>query len=190
MDNYNKVSAIILSGGKSSRLGEDKCDLIFNGTSFLNNQVKKMASIGIVDILASGYHGNNSEAKVIEDSILKGPLSGLYFGLKNIVNDRAFVVSVDVPLISTETIKKIIDYSFEIDKDIVVVKHGKDIEPLIAVYKKELYTIIYEMLKGDDYSVRSLFDKCKVSYIEIDNTDELVNINYKDDYLQLIKEHK
>lgn len=186
MNKYSDISAIILSGGKSSRYGQDKCDLIFNGNTFLNNQIKKFSDIGIEDIVASGYHGKICDTQIVEDSILKGPLSGIYFGLKTIKNDKAFVVSVDVPLLETDTIKQIIDYSYDNDSDIIAVKHGESIEPLIAIYKKELYTKIDDILNGNNYSIMRLFDISKVDFIEIDKVEQFLNVNYKDDYNKLI----
>ena len=106
MDDYSKVSAIVLSGGLSSRMGQDKCDLEFDGETLLNIQIDKLKSIGIKDIIASGYRGKNLNAKVLKDDIMKGPLSGILIGLKEIENDRAFVISVDVPLVRIMSIKK------------------------------------------------------------------------------------
>lgn len=186
MNKYSDVSAIILSGGKSSRYGQDKCDVIFDGDTFLNNQIKKFRDIGVEDIIASGYHGNNCDARIVEDSILKGPLSGVYFGLRAIKNDKAFVVSVDLPLLREDTIKQIIDYLYIHDSDVVAAKHGDSVEPLVAVYKKDLYNKINELLNGDNYSMMGLFDKCKVDFVEIENKEQFLNVNYKDDYNKLI----
>ena len=186
MNKYSDISAIILSGGKSSRYGQDKCDLLFDGNTFLNNQINKFRDIGIVDIIACGYRGEKCDTKVVEDSILKGPLSGIYFGLKATKNDKAFVVSVDLPLLQKDTIKQIIDYSYTSNSDIVAVKHEERIEPLIAIYKKDLCSKIYELLNGDNYSLMGLFDLCKVDFVEMDKKEQFLNVNYKDDYKKLI----
>ena len=186
MNDNSIISAIVLSGGKSSRYGEDKCDLLYKGETFLNHQINKIRNIGINDIIACGYHGDICDTKVVADNILKGPLSGLYFGLKAIKNDRAFVVSVDVPLIKLETIQKLIDCSLNIDSDIAAVKHNGNIEPLVAIYKKDLYNNIERLLTGDNYSMMRLLDNSKTSYVEIDEDAQFLNVNYKDDYNKLI----
>lgn len=187
--NINKqVSSIILSGGKSSRMGTDKCDLVFCGETLLNWQIDKMREVGIEDIIASGYKGTNSKSKVVEDNIKKGPLSGILKGLSEIKNDRAFVISVDVPLVKVETIKKIIDYSFDKDLDITLMRHNGNREPLIGVYKKNLTSKIEDILLGDQYSVMKLADRCNYEFVDVDDDDEyFLNINYKDDYDKLLK---
>ena len=188
MVDYKKVSAIVLSGGKSSRMGTDKCDLIYNNESLINLQIDKLNDIGVEDIVASGYRGKNCKTKIIRDDIMKGPLSGIYVGLNNIKNDRALVISVDVPLVKKDTIKKVIDYSFERDLDIAMVKHHGNREPLIGVYKKELIPKIEAILLSDSYSVMKLADMCKYEFVDVEDDDEdFLNVNYKDDYDKLLK---
>ena len=188
MSNYEKISAIILSGGLSKRMGKDKCDLEFDGETLLNLQIDKMKLIGITDIIASGYRGKDCKAKVISDDIMKGPLSGILLGLKNIINDRAFVISVDVPLVRVESIKRIIDYSFEQDLDIVMMRHNGNREPLMGVYKKSLINDIEKILKGDKLSVMKLADAVNYEFLDIDDDDKYyLNVNYKDDYDKLLK---
>lgn len=188
MDDCKKVSAIVLSGGKSSRMGTDKCDLIYNNESLINLQIDKLNEIGIEDIIAAGYRGKNCKTKIVRDDIMKGPLSGIYVGLNNIKNDRALVISVDVPLVKKGTIKKVIEYSFEKDLDIAMVIHHGNREPLIGVYKKDLVKKIEAILRSDSYSVMKLVDMCKYEFLDVEDDDEkFLNINYKDDYDKLLK---
>ena len=188
MDNYQKVSAIVLSGGKSSRMGEDKCDLKYNGETLLNLQVEKFKRIGIDDVIASGYRGKDCKAKVVEDEILKGPLSGILKGMQVIKNDRAFVISVDVPLFKEDSIKKLIDYSLDKELQIVLARHGGKQEPLIGVFKKEVTSKIENIIKGDNHSVMRLVDECSYDFLDIEEDEEyFLNINYKDDYDKLLK---
>ena len=188
MVDCKKVSAIVLSGGKSSRMGTDKCDLIYNNESLINLQIDKLNEIGIEDIIAAGYRGKNCKTKIVRDDIMKGPLSGIYVGLNNIKNDRALVISVDVPLVKKGTIKKVIEYSFEKDLDIAMVMHHGNREPLIGVYKKELVKKIEAILRSESYSVMKLADMCKYEFVDVEDDDEdFLNVNYKDDYDKLLK---
>ena len=188
MSNYERVSAIVLSGGLSSRMGQDKCDLVFDGETLLNVQIDKLKSIGINDIIASGYRGTNTKAKVVHDDIMKGPLSGILLGLKEIENDRAFVISVDVPLVRRTCIKKIIDYSFDKDLEMAMIRHNGNREPLMGVYKKSLIQKIETVLSGDNYSVMRLADVAIHDFLDIDDDDKyFLNVNNKDDYNTLLK---
>lgn len=188
MVDLKKVSAIVLSGGKSSRMGTDKCDLTYNNESLINLQIGKLNELGIEDVIAAGYRGKNCKTKIVRDDVMKGPLSGIYVGLNNIKNDRAFVISVDVPLVNIETIKRVIEFSFEKDLDIAMVIHHGNREPLIGVYKKDLVKKIEAILRSDSYSVMKLADMCKYEFLDVEDDDEkFLNINYKDDYDKLLK---
>ena len=169
-------------------MGTDKCDLEYDGHSLLNIQISKMKCLGIEDIIASGYRGKECDARVIEDDIMKGPLSGILKGLMVIKNDRAFVISVDVPLVKLENIKRVIDYSFENDLDMSMIRHNGHCEPLIGVYKKSLIDSICKVLDGDNYSIMGLADKVKHDFIDINDDDNFfLNVNNKDDYNKLLK---
>lgn len=169
-------------------MGEDKCDLVFDGETLLNLQIDKLRSIGIDDIIASGYRGKNAKAKVVHDDIMKGPLSGILLGLKEIENDRAFVISVDVPLVKWTYIKKIIDYSYEKDLDMAMIRHNGNREPLMGVYKKSLIPVIEDILNGDKYSVMKLADTVRHEFLDIDDDDKyFLNVNNKEDYDMLLK---
>ena len=188
MRDYEKISAIILSGGLSSRMGQDKCDLKFDGETLLNIQIDKLKSIGITDIIASGYRGINAKSKIVHDDIMKGPLSGILLGLKEIKNDRAFVISVDVPLVRRTCIKKIIDYSYEKDLEMAMIRHCGNCEPLMGVYTKSLIPRIEEILHGDSYSVMKLSDVARYDFLDIDDDDKyFLNVNNKNDYNTLLK---
>ena len=91
-----------------------------------------------------------------------------------------------MPLIKLETIQKLIDCSLNIDSDIAAVRHNGNIEPLVAIYKKDLYNNIERLLTGDNYSMMRLLDNSKTSYVEIDEDAQFLNVNYKDDYNKLI----
>ena len=185
---YKNISAIVLSGGRSSRMGTDKCELEYEGQTLINYQIGKIKRIGIEDIIASGYRGKMCDAKVVEDEIMKGPLSGILKGLMAIKNDRAFVISVDVPLVKIESIKKIIDYSFEKDLDMAMIKHNGNKELLMGIYKKSLVENIKKVLEGDNYSIMRLADTVKYGFLDLNDDDSFyLNVNNKDDYNKLLK---
>lgn len=187
INNYNMISAIILSGGKSSRMGNDKCELLYRGKTLLNFQVAKLSDIGLKDIIAAGYKGKKSDAKVVIDNISKGPLSGILVGLREIINDRALVISVDVPLVKKSIIKKLIE-QFDDRADITIIRHNNKIEPLIGIYSKKIISNIEQVLTEDNYSVMRLIDKTKSEILDIDDEDKyFLNINYRKDYDELLE---
>lgn len=184
------ISAIILSGGKSSRMGEDKCDLLYGDVRFIDIQIKKMKSLGIEDIILSGYKGKTDE-KVVRDEIMLGPLSGLMLGLKNIINDRAVLLSVDVPLFPEEQILKLINESFSKNNSATIVRHEGIREPLIGIYKKDILPEIEKILLSDNHSMGALLDVIDYDYYDISDKENIFfNVNEKSDYQKLLLNNK
>lgn len=184
------LSAIILAGGKSRRMGEDKSDLLYLGKTLLNNQIDKMKSLGIEDIIVSGYKGSKCNEKIVLDEGLSiGPLSGLLTSLKNIKNEKAIVLSVDVPLVPIKCLQELIDCDSKYDKDGTITYHNGNDEPLIAIYNKRVIDTIYDVLSSVNHCVRAFVSKIDINKYESTFDDYYFsNINEKNDYYNLIKE--
>lgn len=134
-------SMIILAGGKSRRMGTDKADLLYQGKTFLEIQIEKGQTLGITDILVSGYRGEilnkNPNVRVIPDRyVQKGPLGGLEACLREALYEKCLVLSVDVPLVPTKELKKLLQCSEKNKEQITILKHGEKEQPLIGIYHR------------------------------------------------------
>lgn len=79
----NQISAILLAGGLSSRMGVDKATLPFQGSTLLEWQLRKLNKLGIKDILLSGREAGTSEVRCVLDEFPRcGPLGGIHACLK------------------------------------------------------------------------------------------------------------
>lgn len=95
-----RISAVILAGGYSSRMGKNKAELMLNGKSFLQHQVERFCHMGIEDIIIAGSLREMEGARTVPDIYPhRGPLSGIHAGLLAIRNPSAFVLAVDTPLV-------------------------------------------------------------------------------------------
>jgi molybdopterin-guanine dinucleotide biosynthesis protein A len=145
MKNSKKITAIILAGGKSSRMGRDKGSLILNGSSFLRRIIEVVKPIVNDIIIVSNNPGHDMMDCIrVNDHIENsGPLAGLYAGLFHSTTPFNLVLSCDIPFIKTSILEQLIN-QIDDDNDVVQIEsHGKTM-PLIAVYKKEC---MYECLK-------------------------------------------
>lgn len=130
---------VVLAGGASSRMGKDKSDLMIHGKTFLELQIEKGRSLGIEDILVSGYRGKTCSAPIVEDRILgKGPLGGLEACFRAAKNGQCLVLGVDVPMIPEEVLKELIGKALSSSAPAVILQHGEKEEPLMGVYRTEL----------------------------------------------------
>lgn len=152
-------SAVILAGGKSSRMGRNKAELELGGMSFAEYQVKKLRELGFEDIILSGFEKPVDGARNVPDVYHgKGPLGGIYAALRAAKNESCFVVSVDAPLCPKETVLALLNAHASGKSPITVLEHGGIIEPLIGVYSRSLCALAEAILKTDSTSVKRLFD--------------------------------
>jgi len=126
--------------------------------------------------------------KVVEDIIKeKGPLAGIYTGLKSIKAETAFFVACDMPFLHNGFIKRMLDLAQGEDVDCIVPRSQGRIEPLHAIYSKEVIPMIEALLRGKDLSMKKLLEMCKCLYIDSKGNEErsFYNVNTKEELKEL-----
>lgn len=178
------LSMVVLAGGLSSRMGQDKADLPYGEETFLEHQIAKGRNMGIEDILVSGYRGEHCTAKVVADKhIERGPLGGLASTLPCAAHERCLVVTVDMPQLPVEILRQLVHRSRKSDKAVTILRHGEKREPLVGVYHRKVTEDIEKALLAGKGAVMALLDK--VGYEEFVCTEEtgaFENVNTMADY--------
>jgi molybdopterin-guanine dinucleotide biosynthesis protein A len=196
------ISVIILAGGKSSRIGldKDKGHMPLSGTNLIDQVISNIVSLkGISeqDIIIVGPKEkflNYKYKRVIEDIFPeKGPLGGIFSGLKYSTTFYNLVIGYDMPFIET----KLIEYMIQNrnNYDLVLPTHSGGLsEPLCAIYSKNCLEIIEKNLKSDELAIRYIFPFLKIRWIreeEIKRFDpelnSFFNINLISDFGQAEK---
>lgn len=149
----DKLSAIILAGGFSSRMGQDKAVLPLAGTTLLQYMTDKLRGIGIEEIIVSGWQDCPIGTTYVPDVYPhRGPLSGIHAGLLAVPNDSALVIPVDMPLISEKSLLALVHAHGE--KAITLLES----EPLPGIFDAKLAPVCETLLRGKSYSLRGLID--------------------------------
>jgi molybdopterin-guanine dinucleotide biosynthesis protein A len=165
----NRITAFVLAGGKSSRMGRDKGLLEFNGKHLIDHVIEKL--LPVVDSVIiisnqSGYH--DLGLPVIEDEIKNiGPAGGIYTALKYSKTNLNFIAACDMPFITTEAIKYIIDQTE--DFEICIPLNQGRIEPLFGVYSKECLPIWEQSVLKGEYKLQNLMKPFRLKEVNIDN---------------------
>ncbi len=193
------ICAVLLAGGKSRRMGQNKAFLDLNGRSLFAIQLGKLCSMKFDEILISGdpeilqpavYDAvTDTRIRIIPDVIAgKGPLGGMYSCFVNTGCTSSLVLCTDTPLIETDTLNRIISHHLEYKEDATVLTAASHIEPLIAAYRTDTAPLIKELLNSERLSVSSLLDRIDTYQLEFDgNPSELLNCNTQEDYRLLLK---
>lgn len=157
MKNENNITGIILAGGKSTRMGSDKGFMEIDGTSFMSRIVNVLNPfVKEIIIVSDNPDYDSFGLKRVEDIIKNsGPLAGLYSGLEHSKTEDNLVLSCDVPLINHEVISKLIQ-ECDSETDIVQIKSGGRIMPLVAMYKKKCMDSCLQLLQNNERRLRSI----------------------------------
>ncbi len=179
------MGSIILAGGKSIRMGQDKVAVLFEGEPLLSRAIRILKDLfgEVIVVTNQEIPFSLGGAKAIRDDVpYQGPLGGIKAGLKASSYDVNFVVAVDMPFISPQVISYLAGLAG--GADVVVPRTGDGIEPLFAFYSKRCLPAITKTMVGGERKVISLFPYVNlkvVSYLEIchlDGADKtFININ-------------
>ena len=182
------ISMIVMAGGRSSRMGRDKSDLIYRNQTFLNIQLQKGRRLGIQDILVSGYRGNHCGERVVMDRLEgRGPLGGLEACLRLASHDRCLVLSVDTPLVSILELEKLIEADEGNGYPITILQHEEKQEPLVGIYETGLADAMAETLTRGKGSVFAFLRKTGYGvYVSRGEESQFENINEQADYQELL----
>lgn len=193
-----KATAIILAGGKSSRMKyKNKAFLEYGGKSFIDIAIdkSKIFEETIVVTNTPEYY-DMKEVMVVKDIIPNsGPLGGIYTGLKYSNHHVAVVFPCDTPLISEHLLK----YYVEISEGYhaVISKVDGFFQPLCAVYTKDCEELFGESLRNGETKLPNLFNKMKIRYTSREEIEKFgdyetmfKNINTKTEYEWLLEKNE
>ena len=179
-------SAVILSGGKSSRMGSCKAELPWGEKTLVEHQADKIMSLGIGDIMVSGYSKPVAGTRYVPDIYpAKGPLGGIHACLCTAKRSACFVISVDAPLFSPDEMKLLINAHLAGDSPITVAEHCGTLEPLIGVYDSSLSDAAESVLQSANTSVKHLLDQIGFAVCEFPDANSVRNCNTPDEYNKL-----
>ncbi len=183
-------SAIILAGGKSSRMGRPKAMLSFGEEPLVKLVIRGLATLfpDIVVVAAPGQELPELPVTLVRDEVAyQGPVGGLCYGLWECRSAAAFVTSCDVPFLSLPLVSHL---AARLPGHDVVVPHWEGrLQPLHAVYRRSVLPLLERQLERGELRPVFLFDKVRTLKLEEDEIRALdpdgwsfFNMNTPDDY--------
>jgi molybdenum cofactor guanylyltransferase len=163
----DSVTAFVLAGGKSVRMGEDKAFLRLGGCTLLERALE----------LARDLAGNawivGSAAKfaalgpVIEDVYAeRGPLGGIHAALTQTSTELNLMIAVDLPFVQADFLNYLITRARETAAVVVVPRGGGGLQPLCAVYRRAFAEVAERSLRAGKNRIDSLFPEVKTRVID------------------------
>jgi molybdenum cofactor guanylyltransferase len=155
------MSAVLLVGGESRRMGQDKATLIFRGKALWQIQLDLLRTLQPEEIFISARVDppwRPSGVQFVSDEPpSRGPLTGLSATLARISTDYLLALAIDMPLMS-ENYLRLICNLIEPGRGVLPMI-GDRAEPLAAIYPKGAGIDFITALSGSDFSLQSLTKK-------------------------------
>ncbi|HZX21281.1 MAG TPA: molybdenum cofactor guanylyltransferase [Clostridia bacterium] len=181
--NSDRVTAVVLAGGGSTRMGQDKALLKLGNKTMIERVVAPLQGIFKNVLVVTNEpekYNMLKNIKFVEDCVKtkeKSSLIGLYSGLKQSETSHIFAIGCDMPFVNTEFIKYMVNLLK--DEDVMVpfcnnglVEHTTDLpknedttvlptkeyyQPLHAIYGKGCIPGFRELLEEGCYKITSIF---------------------------------
>ncbi len=179
------ISGIILSGGKSLRMGQNKAFIQIKGQPIIHriHSLFKKLFKEIVIVTNQKELFSDLNAKVYEDLIPnRGALIGLYTGLFFSSYPYSFCVACDMPFLNEKVVRYLINQIK--DEDVILPKTNDGFQPLHAIYSKNCQGAIKKILEEGKNKILDFYPFVKVKIIEEDQFKNLdpelksfININ-------------
>ncbi|MHB1392366.1 MAG: molybdenum cofactor guanylyltransferase [Clostridia bacterium] len=192
-------TAIILAGGKSSRMGFDKQFLKLRDKYIIEMITEKLEKVFNEIIIVTGKPEEYVKYgyRLVEDEIKDfGPLAGIHVGLKSSGSVHNYIVACDMPFINI----KYLNYMMELINqhegkvDGVITRLGEWIEPFNAFYSKSLLQKLEENIERGNKQINLLLQDSNVLYVSeaiarefSPDWDMFTNVNTIKDYQGLME---
>lgn len=186
---YSDITAVILVGGKSRRMGQDKVFLPVGGLPVIERIIQTMQGC-FKHLLLVGDRPERFKpyrVAVVPDIYPGSSLGGLYTGLQHTETDRVFVTSCDIPFPNPELIRLVCAESGAYDVVLPVSANG--LEPLFGCYRKTCLSAMQGALEAGNFRITALLQQLQIRTIgpellaRIDSDGRaLLNMNTPDEY--------
>lgn len=160
------MTGIVLAGGENRRMGADKAFLPIAGIPMIEHILRILRGLfgEIIVVTNSPEQYAVYGVSVVRDAFDKrGPLTGIYSGLRHSKEEYNFVVACDMPFLNARLIAYLA--SLAEGYDAVIPSIGDFTEPLHAVYRKGIIPVMEERIRQDDQQIRNMFAALRVRYV-------------------------
>ncbi|MEP7188145.1 MAG: molybdenum cofactor guanylyltransferase [Roseiflexaceae bacterium] len=182
MQIHPPTSAIVLAGGVSRRLGQDKRHLRLWGAAgpmlleYVTDIVARMCA-DVVVVLNDPDAWAGLPARLVPDVYADGgSLGGIYAGLLAAKHDCALAVACDMPFLDAALIDAMLarprDYDVLVPRSLQpgAARNALDVEPLHAIYAKSCLEPMRATLESGRRQIAAFFPSVRVAYVEPDET--------------------
>ncbi len=177
-----QVTAIILAGGKSSRMGRDKGLAEFGGLPMVRYSINACKNI-TNNILISTRNQDYTRFgyPLIADNFAeRGPVGGLEAALSTSRTELNIVCPCDMPGIHADILNMLLMESHGAKAVVAQDPDGK-VYPVLGVYSRSAISVIREQIRLGEYRMTRLLQRLDAKTVVVKAASQLVNFNFPED---------
>lgn len=187
-------TAVILAGGKSRRMGQDKLTLSIGGVTLLDSVVSKFSKVFENVYLSVSYeymYPNVDAPRIVDVFRGVGPMAGLHSALSSLNVEGVFLVAADLPFASPVAATFLTELCGNKDASVIKNPNGT-FEPLFAYYKRSLLCKCETALNSGDYKMTTLLPEGSTRFVSPNelgilwHENLITNINCPEDYESIL----
>lgn len=184
----DEITGVVLAGGKSTRMGQDKALLMLNGKPFIQHIAEALRTV-FEEVIVSA---NTTEHDFLGLSVVKdvyencGPLGGIHAALGSVKTPYVFTVPCDTPLLVPAMVETLLA---EAMPDLITIASTADrFQPLVGVYPKGCRSAMSDFLVSGQRKVKDFLDTATYRTVRLEAwAERLQNINEAGQYRGLMR---
>jgi len=171
-----KIAGIVLAGGLSSRMGQDKAQLVLAQQTLLERNVTLLSSLGLSDIFVSGQYDGFQCIEDINPAL--GPIGGLHACSQFLYKqyDAMFIIPVDMPLLGDVECLHLLQQFINYPQGVF---YGQAIFPMIVPLTTELNEYLSQALASPHNKQRSLYRLLNTLKLQAITTPQAQNFRFQ-----------
>lgn len=184
MKPYSDITAVILAGGRGSRMGGiDKGLTKLKGKSLIEHVIAAIAP-QVGELIINANRNRQTYAKlgypVVADSMddYQGPLAGVLAAMQQVKTPDMVTVPCDGPLLADDLVKRLYKARQHEHADIAVAFDGKRMQPVYALIPTRLQASLQAYLDGGDRKIDLWYQQHRVALADFsDIPATFINVN-------------
>ena len=184
------ISTTIIAGGKGSRLGRPKYDVLFKNRRLIDIAIDLAKNLSEhISVTCGTMTCNLPESVVVLKDITPncGPIGGIYTALHHSESQWLVVMPVDMPYLSINIYDFLLQ-NIEKNRPIAAISE-KGLEPLVSIWPKSAEYMMKKFIEEKNYSIRNCLKALHYEGIQMSellvmsDNDYFFNINTRQDLL-------
>jgi len=179
------ISAVLLAGGESSRMGRDKATMLFRDQPLWQHALNLLRTLQPTQLLVSartdpGWRPTDVEF-IADTQPSRGPLSGISATLSHATNDHLLVLGIDMPFMTADYLRGLLRQAHAGCGVVPMIENRA--EPLAAIYPRTADVDFGAALASDDFSLQPLVARLvaagKLQSVQVSAGDQMLfrNLN-------------